>query len=321
MQSKDIRHLGIGLGIGSLATIAIIGILFLIPGVRNNILPVQQNVQEELIPPTSQPITSNLAIQVTTPEIIPTFTPAIYTPTSLPTDFPTIPATETLFVEPSLPPFTSTTSSLDGLIASGQISIVGPLEKDQQLRLYEASLYFIAPTLAESKKMSVEINNLRFSDPSTTCGPLSIAILQKAGILSPELIPHDYFLINPDNGIDRILLEKAFPNTSYENTRYKIKLNKVNWLTQPLMPGDFLYIYSGEDGNFEHMLVVTRVDYLGRAYSVTNFNTEQGFIIDEVMLYDPSDPTAGIFAQWTKRKDQLLGSTGFAGYEIWRQIP
>jgi hypothetical protein len=323
MRSKDIKHLGVGLGIGSLTTAAVLGILFLIPGVRNNILSAPQNAQAQSLPPTSQPITSNLAIQLTTPEIAPTFTPEIHTPTPQPTEYFEIPATETLFVEPSplpSPSPTSTTSNWDGLVTSGDIAIVGPLEQDQLLRLYEASLSFIAPTLAESKKMSVEINKLRFSDPSTTCGPLSIAILQKAGLLSMDLVPHDYFLINPDNGTDRILLEKAFPNTSHENKRYKIKLNKVNWLAQPLMPGDFLYIYSGEEGNFEHMLVVTRVDSLGRAYSVTNYNTEQGFIINEVMLYDPADPSAGIFAQWTKRKDQLLGSTGFAGYEVWRQI-
>ena len=66
------------------------------------------------------------------------------------------------------------------------------------------------------------------------------------------------------------------------------------------------------------MLVVNRVDSQGRAYSVTNYNTEEGFVINEVMLYDPNDPSAGIFAQWTKREKQLLGSTGFAGYEVWR---
>lgn len=68
------------------------------------------------------------------------------------------------------------------------------------------------------------------------------------------------------------------------------------------------------------MLIVTRVDYQGRAYSVTNHDTEEGFIIDEVMLYDPRDPSVGIFAQWTRREKQVLGSTGFAGFEVWRLI-
>lgn len=66
------------------------------------------------------------------------------------------------------------------------------------------------------------------------------------------------------------------------------------------------------------MLVVTRVDSLGRAYSVTNYNTEQGFIIDEALLYDPADSNAGLFSQWTEKQFAKLGSTGFAGYEVWR---
>ena len=234
-------------------------------------------------------------------------------------NIPTLSATLSSIDIP-IPLVTPTLSTADLLAASGDLSIVGALSRQQQLDLYNAALTFIAPTYEESKKMSVAINGLRFSDPNITCGPLSLAILQKAQIINTNNVPHDFFLINPDNGIDRNLLERTFPNEHYTNTRYRIKLKDVNWLAQPLMPGDFLYIYAGEEGNFEHMLVVTRVDQAGRAYSVTNYNTEQGFIINEVLLYDPSDHNAGIFAQWTKRKDQLLGSTGFAGFEVWRFI-
>ncbi len=222
--------------------------------------------------------------------------------------------------QPTLPVFTPTLSTAELLESSGDLALVGPLTREQQLNLYNSALTFIAPTYAESKKMSVAINGQRFSDPNTTCGPLALAILQRAQIIGTENVPHDFFLINPDNGLDRQLLERTFPNEHYVNTRYKVKLNQVDWASQPLLPGDFLYIYAGEQGNFEHMLVVTRVDSAGRAYSVTNYNTEEGFIINEVLLYDPQDPSAGIFAQWTKRKDQLLGSTGFAGFELWRFI-
>jgi hypothetical protein len=319
MHSKDIKHLGTGLGIGAFSTLGIIGLLFLIPSVRINILSIGRNQPVNPAPLENQP---QDVLLIATAQVLPTASPVIFTETPSIISSPTLSllASETpsIRVETPLPSPTQIDSS--GLITSGQLAIVGPLTQDEQIRLYQASLTFIAPTLADSKKMSVEINQLRFSDPSTTCGPLSIAILQKAGLLSSDFVPHDYFLINPDNGLDRILIEKAFPNSNYENTRYKIRLNKVNWFAQPLMSGDFLYIYSGEEGNFEHMLVVSRVDALGRAYSVTNYNTEVGFIINEVMLYDPADPTAGIFAQWTQRKDQLLGSTGFAGYEVWRRV-
>jgi hypothetical protein len=230
-----------------------------------------------------------------------------------------IPPTSTVLPLATPPPSPAPTqSSTDRMLTNGEITILGPLTAGQQVKLYETSLTFIAPTYQQSKKISVLINQARFSDPSSTCGPLSIAILQSAGILGNTLKPHDFFLLNPDLAIDREILEKAFPKESYADTRYKIRLNKVDWAVQPLLPGDFVYIYMGTEGNFEHMLVVNRVDTLGRAYSVTNYNTDQGFVINEVVLYDPNDPSAGIFAQWTKREKQLLGSTGFAGYEVWR---
>jgi hypothetical protein len=311
MRSKDLRYLGLGIGIGVAMMTLFLATAFFIPGFKDRILPAREFPTPEIIITEPQ----NLVI----PSAENTQTPIISTNTLefRPTDPPTLTSIPTSTFTPV---FTPTLTAAELLAANGELSIVGPLSRTQQLNLYNAALTFIALTYAESKKMSVEINGLRFSDPNNTCGPLAIAILQRAQIISTENVPHDFFLINPDNGLDRQLLEKTFPNEHYTNTRYKIKLNQVDWLAQPLMPGDFVYIYAGEQGNFEHMLVVTRVDPAGRAYSVTNYNTDQGFIINEVLLYDPSDQSAGIFVQWTKRKDQLLGSTGFAGFEVWRFI-
>jgi hypothetical protein len=84
------------------------------------------------------------------------------------------------------------------------------------------------------------------------------------------------------------------------------------------MPGDFVYIKAGTGGNFDHMLTVNRVDNKMRAYAVSNYKTEYGFVITEVLLYDPNDSQAGIFHTWTQRPNQSLGSTGFGGMEIWR---
>lgn len=311
MRSKEIKYLGTGLGIGIALMTLIFGSAFLIPGVRNRLLtqPEPASAPMALPPLQINSATNPVALENSpTPSVIlsaPEISTATFTPFIENTSVPTF-------------TFTPTLSPAELELANGGLVLSGPLSREQQLNLYNAALTFIAPTYAESKKMSVAINGLRFSDPSTTCGPLSLAILQRAGIVSAENAPHDFFLINPDNGLDRQKLEKVFPNELYVNTRYKIKLNQVNWLAQPLMPGDFLYIYAGEEGNFEHMLVVNRVDSAGRAYAVTNYNTEQGFVINEALLYDPSDPTAGLFAQWTKKKEQLLGSTGFAGYELWR---
>jgi hypothetical protein len=170
----------------------------------------------------------------------------------------------------------------------------------------------------QSQKTSALINLSPFTDASTVCGPLSIAILQRADLLPADLVPHDFFLLDPDLPKDRLVLQTAFSTDAYGNTRTRTRLNQFNWSVEPLMPGDFIYIYAGSQGNFEHMLVVNRVDYRSRAYSVTNYNTPDGYVINEVMLYDPVDPTAGIFAQWARREKQLLGSTGFEGFEVWR---
>ena len=105
--------------------------------------------------------------------------------------------------------------------------------------------------------MSELINNARFSDPNTTCGPLSIAILQRAGILSADFVAHDFFLINPDLGKDRVIIKTTFSPEQYTDTRYKVRIDQFDWYVNPLVPGDFIYIYSGTGGNFEHMLVVT----------------------------------------------------------------
>lgn len=204
------------------------------------------------------------------------------------------------------------------MIANGEIQITGPYSREQQIKLYEASLRFIAPTYEQAKQMSVLVNHVRFSDPSTTCGPLSISVLQAAGLLGEDFEAHDFFLLNPSLPKDRDIANKFFPPELYTSTRYRTRIDEFDWKANPLMPGDFVYIYHGTGGNFDHMLVVNRVDAQGRAYSVTNYGTEQGFIINEAVLYDPNDPTAGLFKVWTKRANQVLGSTGFSGVEIWR---
>ena len=73
-----------------------------------------------------------------------------------------------------LPSPTATLTGAQIMVFNGEIAFSGPLSREQQIRLYEASLFFVAPTYKESKKMSELINNARFSDPNTTCGPLSM---------------------------------------------------------------------------------------------------------------------------------------------------
>jgi hypothetical protein len=300
MRSSDLKYLGYGFWIGALTASLFLAGYFFIPQFK------------------ASGGNSLFGVQAATPVSVPTSTP-VTTPTYTPTVTPTNTATPTLtFTPTSTPTSTATLTPIEMKVASGEITFAGPLAHEQQISLYEASLTFLAPTYELSKKMAVQINNARFSDPNTTCGPLSIAILQKAGILSQDLIPHSFFLINPDLGKDREIIKSTFPPELYSDTRYKIRIDQVDWQANPLVPGDFIYIYAGNGGNFEHMLVVNRVDSQGRAYSVTNYNTEQGFIINEALLYDPADSNAGLFSKWTEKQFAKLGSTGYAGFEVWR---
>jgi hypothetical protein len=114
------------------------------------------------------------------------------------------------------------------------------------------------------------------------------------------------------------LLDQTFPAERFDHFQFSIPLNDMDWHAFPLKAGDFLYLYAGSGGTFEHMLVVTRVDEHGRAYSVTNHATPEGFVIDEVMLYDPANPGIGKFSEWTDRQNNKLGTTGFGGFELWR---
>jgi Beta-lactamase enzyme family len=191
------------------------------------------------------------------------------------------------------------------------------LTSEQQQHLQDASMEYIALTPVDGIRMARSLNIVKDDgDPTNVCGPLSIAILRDAGLLDPYIKIRDFWLLNPDT--NRKLLDLTFSSDRYEHFQFSSPLNEMNWDTFPLKSGDFLYIYAGPGGTFEHMLVVTRVDNAGRAFSVTNHATPDGFVIDEVLLYDPAQPGTGKFFEWTVRRNNKLGSTGFGGFELWR---
>jgi hypothetical protein len=219
------------------------------------------------------------------------------------------------------PPTLTATATLDPIhqmLNSGQLVFSGALTDAQQIALYQSSIQYIATTPADSIRISKQINGVLYGNPSNTCGPLAIAIMRDAGLISNEIVPHDFWLLNPFIPDDRAKLTHLFPSDQYNHMVFTTPLNKMNWTLTPLEPGDFLYIHAGGGGNFDHMLVVSRVDANHRAFSVTNFDTSNGFIIDERMLYDPNDDTLGLFHDWTEVPLRPLGSTGYGGIEIWR---
>jgi hypothetical protein len=266
------------------------------------------------IPPPAQvqvlPPAPAATLQAPTQPPIPSITPTF---TSIPA------ATMALNVAPGLDlAATPTPDAVAELIAAGGIAYSGPLSPEKQAALYRASAAYIQASVEDSKRAAKEINEVGYGDPSNICGPLAIAILQDAGLVPYYLSPHDYWLLDPAQAPDKRLIQNAFPATLYSHEIIQTPLNRVDWTSTPLHPGDFMFIWHGSGGNFDHMLVVNRVDGQGRAYAVTNFGTPEGYVIAETMLYDPQDPAAGIFRTWTKERDAILGSTGFGGYELWR---
>ncbi len=265
-------------------------------------------------------ISPSPALMIDPPSMTPTRVQLSPTPSMSPT-FTAIP---TLTLQPS--PTTQSAASpteapdpIQPLIDSGGLIFSGPLSNAEQIALYRASLNYVQSTPEDSRRMAKQINGVGYGDPTNICGPLAIAILRDAGLLPPDIGPHDFWLLNPSASADQKLLAQTFPADRYAYSRTLTPLNKIDWQSAPLLPGDFLFIWHGSWGNFDHMLVVSRVDSNLRTYAVTNYGTPQGYVIAETLLYDPNDPTAGIFHTWTKERDAILGSTGFGGFELWRR--
>jgi hypothetical protein len=316
---RDIKYLFVGLIIGAILFAGFIGaVAFTAPtSIPTEMRPEFLNSPTFVAVP---PVTATQALADTATIFLPD------TETQTPTVEPTLTFTET----PTLIPFTATitdTPTVTATLSPGQVlqlrgdlAIIGPRSAVELIRLYETSLQFEASTFSDAKRIGEKINGKGYGSPTLICGPLSISILSTSGLLQSGLIPYKFWLLNPNDGPGRQVLNIAFPSSQYSDTRLRTRIDEIDWKSHPLMPGDFVYLYAGPGGNFEHMLVVNRVDSAGRAYSVTNYNPGDGFVIQEVMLYDPADPGVGMFHEWTKRQYQITGSTGYDGLEVWRLI-
>jgi hypothetical protein len=299
--SNTLKYLGLGLIIGILSATAIIGIS----------LYVAANSPIE--PAASAPVIST----ATLPQPTSTFTPKPL-PALTATQTPTWIVAQTDSPDINLPP-SATPDAVQSTINNGGLIFTGSLSNDQQIALYKASLNYVQATVHDSIQKAIKINGVGYGDPSNICGPLAFAIMQDAGLLNNTgLVPYDFWLLNPLASTDEKKLERAFPANRFLHTRFTNPLNRINWRIFPLQPGDFLFIWHGSGGNFDHMLVVTRVDSNMNTYTVTNYGTPAGFVIAETILYNPADPNVGIFHVWTQERDAILGSTGFGGFDLWR---
>ncbi len=244
-------------------------------------------------------------------EWTPTATLTVIAPTAFPQD---VAPTPTPWPTPTSTPFLAPTAD----------SNPGVFTTQEQEKLYQASLKYLAAGDDDAVRVARSLGFVQGADVSNVCGPLAIKILQDAGFMPPDVDLKDFWLLNPRQKKQRATLEKVFPAPQYADYRFEQPTNTFDFHAFPLKAGDFVYLYAGSDGSFEHMLTVTRVDQAGRAYSVTNYVTAHVyfslFAIQEILLYDPAQATTGKFYEWTDKKNYKLGLTGLGGFEVWRRV-
>lgn len=236
------------------------------------------------------------------------------TATSLPTKTATALPTKTQ-IPPSETPHATATATLTPRSA---------LTWDQEKLLYETSLQFLAENEEDATLIvrdQIDYLESISEHPSLVCGPLSAVILRDSGLLPPDTDLHGFWLLDPRLRPSQIILETYFPEDRYEWYQFDTGTHKFDFNTFPLLPGDFIYLYAGINGTFEHIITVSRVDEAGRAYAVSNLATEDGFVIRELILYDPNNPGVGQFYDWMNRElNGWLGMTGDGGFDLWRPI-
>jgi hypothetical protein len=244
-----------------------------------------------------------------------THTPIPVTATNIPptpTASPSPSETQTIATETPQPTATATPTPR------------GALTWKQEERLYAASLKFLAENEEDATiivRDHIDYLESAFEHPSLVCGPLSAVILRDAGLLPPDADLHGFWQLDPRKRTAQIVLETHFPPERYEWYQFETGSHKFDFNAFPLLPGDFVYLYAGINGTFEHIITVTRVDEAGRAYTVSNLATEEGFVIRELMLYDPNEPGVGQFYDWMNRElNGWLGMTGDGGFDLWRPI-
>jgi len=197
-----------------------------------------------------------------------------------------------------------------------------------QESLYQASLEYIADTTAEANAVakSIKFNRGAYENVKNACGPLSIAIMRSGGILPATTSVREIWLLcaregGACNGMS-VLKREYFPPSEYEYFQSTQSVRDYDFSANPLQAGDWLYLYVKHNG-FDHMLVVTRVDENGAAYTVTNLNRGEGFKITEEVLYDPTKPGTGLFYELTDQVRlayvKYLGLSGDGGFMVIRR--
>jgi len=150
-------------------------------------------------------------------------------------------------------------------------------------RLAHAAAEFQADTPDQLQRALAEIGEVdaRYMD-----GPLALAILQKAGLIGPEVRLHSFWLSDPL--VDSGPLSKIFPREEYEWQRYSISSGAADITIGEAQPADLLYLIPKNPKRAGKFLLVSRVDAAGRAYTTTNLldPSSGNFQIREILLLD-----------------------------------
>ena len=196
------------------------------------------------------------------------------------------------------------------------------LSSSWQDTLYEVAQSYLTTSSEQTHQLARDLGfqGNGYEDPSNMCGPLSAVILRESGLLpwsvGPITDPTSFWLADPiTNGRPWSL----FPKEDYQLFHFDTPINRFNFVNWPLFPGDFIYTFSGV-GEYSHMLVVTEVDSLGRAYTVTNQMQDDGhFLIQKILLYDPLNPEVGAFVNDWVKPESNQGRTGLGGFDVLRR--
>ncbi|MBI9042969.1 MAG: LysM peptidoglycan-binding domain-containing protein [Anaerolineaceae bacterium] len=154
--------------------------------------------------------------------------------------------------------------------------------------------------------------------PDKISALLGIDILQRAGLLPMSLQLHlniwRTWLANPDEmEIDWSL----FPERDYQLHQFSVPAERFNFSAWPLYTGDIMLTRAGEYGH-NHFFIITEIDEEGRIFTVTNnVQSDQTYLIEKLMLWDPDNPTAGALKQdWVNCYS--YGCTGNGGFDVLR---
>lgn len=209
----------------------------------------------------------------------------------------------------------------------------GPLTEAERAAVYESSMRVVANSYPEAIDQAYRLGVYH---PSNMCGAIAGSFLIDAEIVKESRVfnkekllwetvpaqPVDFWELDPSPPKDEWKLNFWFPKDKFDRFYYNEPVGKFDYTEFPLYTGDFLYLfYSGASGRgtFPHIMTVSRVDEMGRAFSVTNLHIGEWpdgkgeFVIKEVMLYDPNNPGVGQFADYNNPEYMnKYGTTGFS---------